>query len=106
MIIFFSSTLILKLPDKGEKIKSFHNQILKEIEHRNEVEKAANLLSRLNLASEGKVAMNELEWTGKYEEIKDTAKIIELDSDDEEDPLKILAQVNFIFLKIILYFIF
>lgn len=50
--------------------------------------------------------MNELEWTGKYEEIKDTAKIIELDSDDEEDPLKILAQVNFIFLKIILYFIF
>ncbi|XP_006615449.1 DNA-directed RNA polymerase II subunit GRINL1A [Apis dorsata] len=90
--ILNNNTLILKLPDKGEKIKSFHNQILKEIEHRNEVEKAANLLSRLNLASEGKVAMNELEWTGKYEEIKDTAKIIELDSDDEEDPLKILAQ--------------
>lgn len=98
-LFFFSRTLILKLPDKGEKIKSFRNQILKEIEHRNEVEKAANLLSRLNLASEGKVAMNELEWTGKYEEIKDTTKIIELDSDDEEDPLKILAQVNFIFLK-------
>lgn len=90
--ILSNKTLILKLPDKGEKIKSFRNQILKEIEHRNEVEKAANLLSRLNLASEGKVAMNELEWTGKYEEIKDTVKIIELDSDDEEDPLKILAQ--------------
>lgn len=49
-------------------------------------------MSRLNLASEGKAAINKLEWTGKYSETKDTVKIVELDSDDEEDPLKILAQ--------------
>lgn len=70
--------------------------MLKELEHRNEVETAANLLSRLNIASVGKVAMTKLEWTGKYNDENDenTTKIVELDSDDEEDPLKILAQVN------------
>ncbi|KAK9308148.1 hypothetical protein QLX08_001653 [Tetragonisca angustula] len=90
--ILSNKIFILKLPDKGEKIKSFRNKILKELEHKNEVEKAANLLSKLNLASEGKAAMNELEWTGKYTEIRDTVKVVELDTDDEEDPLKILAQ--------------
>lgn len=57
------------------------------------MEEAANLLSRLNIASEGKAAMSKLEWTGKYND-EDTTKIVELDSDDEEDPLKILAQVD------------
>ncbi|XP_078042189.1 RNA polymerase II subunit M isoform X2 [Augochlora pura] len=90
--ILANKAFIRKLPDKGQKIKEFCDKILKEIEHKNEVEKAASLLSRLNLASEGKAAMNELEWTGRYNETKDTVKIVELDSDDEEDPLKILAQ--------------
>lgn len=90
--ILANKTFITKLPDKGQKIKEFREKILKEIEHKNEVEQAADLLSRLNLASEGKAAMNELEWTGKYSETKDTVKVVELDSDDEEDPLKILAQ--------------
>ncbi|CAD1480829.1 unnamed protein product, partial [Heterotrigona itama] len=90
--ILSNKIFILKLPDKGKKIKSFRDKILKELEHKNEVENATNLLSRLNLASEGKAAMNELEWTGKYTEIRDTVKVVELDSDDEEDPLKILAQ--------------
>lgn len=85
-----------KLPDKGEKIISFRDKILKEIEHRNEVEKAAKLLSRLNIASEGKTAVSKLEWTGKYNDKndKETTNIVELDSDDEKDPLKILAQVS------------
>ncbi|XP_031832560.1 RNA polymerase II subunit M isoform X2 [Nomia melanderi] len=82
----------MKLPDKGQKIQKFRDKILKEIESKNEIEQAADLLSRLNLASEGKNAMNELEWTGKYTEKRDVVKIVELDSDDEEDPLKILAQ--------------
>ncbi|CAL7946055.1 unnamed protein product [Xylocopa violacea] len=90
--ILSNKAFISKLPDKGEKIIAFRDKLLKELEHRNEVEKAANLLSRLNLASEGKAAMNELEWTGKYNEVKTTTKIVQLDSDDEEDPLKILAQ--------------
>lgn len=63
------------------------------------MEEAANLLSRLNIASEGKMAMSELEWTGKYNDKDDTTKIIELDSDDEEDPLKILAQVDRSYMK-------
>ncbi|XP_076177742.1 RNA polymerase II subunit M isoform X1 [Ptiloglossa arizonensis] len=90
--ILVNKTFISKLPDKGEKIQNFRDKILKELNYKNELENAANLLSRLNLASEGKDAMNELEWTGKYSEIKDTIKVVELDSDDEEDPLKILAQ--------------
>ncbi|KOC66959.1 hypothetical protein WH47_12386 [Habropoda laboriosa] len=89
--ILSNKTFILKLPDKGEKIRAFRDKILKELEHKNEIQEAANLLSRLNLASEGKAAMNELEWTGKYNESRNDIKV-ELDSDDEEDPLKILAQ--------------
>lgn len=79
---------------------------MEELKHKNDIEKAANLLSGLNIASEGKIAMNELEWTGKYNEIKNTDKIVQLDSDDEDDPLKILAQVSFIFSKISLYFMY
>jgi hypothetical protein len=90
----FFRKFISKLPDKGEKIINFHDKILKELEHRNEVEEAANLLSRFNIASEGKAALSKLEWTGKYnKDDENTLKIVELDSDDEEDPLKILAQV-------------
>ncbi|XP_033212741.1 DNA-directed RNA polymerase II subunit GRINL1A [Belonocnema kinseyi] len=83
---------ISKLPDKGEKIKGFREKIVKEIERRNEVDEAARLLSRLNIAQDGKSAMNQLEWTGKYSEKDLGEKIVELDSDDDEDPLKILAQ--------------
>ncbi|KYN08875.1 PREDICTED: DNA-directed RNA polymerase II subunit GRINL1A [Trachymyrmex cornetzi] len=91
--ILANKKFISRLPDKGEKIISFYNNIQKELEHRNEVEEAANVLSRLNIASEGKVAMIKLEWTGKYNERdKENMKIIDFDSDDEEDPLKILAQ--------------
>lgn len=91
----FFRKFVSRLPDKGEKIISFHDKILKELEHRNEVEEAANALSRLNIASEGKAAMSKLEWTGKYNDKEDEdTKIVELDSDDEEDPLKLLAQVD------------
>ncbi|EZA50840.1 hypothetical protein DMN91_002349 [Ooceraea biroi] len=81
---------VSKLPDKGKRIKDFRDRILKELQHKDEIEKAANLLSRLNIACEGKAAMTKLEWTGKYD--NDVTKVVELDSDDEEDPLKILAQ--------------
>lgn len=37
--------------------------------------------------------MNQLEWTGKYSDADVEEKIVELDSDDDEDPIKILAQV-------------
>lgn len=92
--ILANKNLISRLPDRGEKIINFHDKILQELKRRDEVEEMASVLSRLNIASEGKAAMSKLEWTGKYNEKddKDVTKIIELDSDDEEDPLKILAQ--------------
>lgn len=40
--------------------------------------------------------MSEMEWTGKYNPNESTQKVALLDSDDEEDPLKILAQVSII----------
>ncbi|KAG7201710.1 hypothetical protein KM043_004435 [Ampulex compressa] len=87
-----SRKFISNLPDKGEKILAFRDKLLKELDYRNEVQEAAMLLSRLNIASEGKAAMNDLEWTKEYNESANATKIVELDSDDEEDPLKILAQ--------------
>lgn len=90
---------VSKLPDKGEKIRIFRDKIFKELENKNEVEKAANLLSRLNIACEGKAAMTKLEWTRKYDN-EATSEVVELDSDDEEDPLKILAQVSCVLCKI------
>ncbi|XP_020706416.2 uncharacterized protein LOC105683134 [Athalia rosae] len=85
---------ISKLPDKGAKITSFRDKVEQEIRTKNELEKVANLVSRLNIASEGKAAMTEIEWVGKYvEKPKMEDKVVQLDSDDEEeDPLKILAQ--------------
>ncbi|KAI4497081.1 hypothetical protein M0802_007827 [Mischocyttarus mexicanus] len=84
---------ISMLPDKGEKIKMFRNKLLNQLDHQKEIDKAAVLLSRLNIASEGKAAMNELEWTGICPKEIHKNQIVELDSDDEEEnPLKILAQ--------------
>lgn len=99
--LYFFRKFISTLPDKGEKIISFRDRLLKELEHRNEVETAANLLSRLNIASVGKAAMTQLEWTGKYNKNKNKTTIVELDSDDE-DPLKILAQVGYTLSKILI----
>ena len=99
LFIIFIRSFISKLRDKGKKIKDFREKIVREIERRNEVEEAARLLSKLNIAKDGKSAMNQLEWTGKYSENDMGEKIVELDSDDEEDPIKILAQVSIQFLK-------
>ncbi|XP_047358563.1 DNA-directed RNA polymerase II subunit GRINL1A [Vespa velutina] len=90
--ILANRKFISMLPDKGEKIIAFRDKLLNILNNQKEIDKAAVLLSRLNIASEGKAAMNELEWTGSYSEEIHKNKIIELDSDDEEDPLKILAQ--------------
>lgn len=84
--------VISKLVDKGEKLKAFKEKIIEELDHRNEIDNAARLLSKLNIAKDGKSAMNQLEWTGKYSEADTEEKIVELDSDDDEDPIKILAQ--------------
>ncbi|KAH0953718.1 hypothetical protein HN011_006413 [Eciton burchellii] len=90
--ILANKNFISKLPDKGEKLINFRDKILKELQHKDEVEKVANLLSKLNIAYKGKAAMTKLEWTGKYDKNEDVSEVLELDSDDKEDPLHILAQ--------------
>lgn len=92
--MYYSRNIISKLPDKGKKIIDLKEKIEAELRKRDEIECTAKLLSRLNIATEGKAAMSELEWTGKYNPNESTQKIALLDSDDEEDPLKILAQVS------------
>lgn len=69
----------------------FYNKILKEIETRNEIEQAAKMFSEFNIASTGQKRLENLEWTGKTEASEHVEEEI-LDSDDDEDPIKILAQ--------------
>ncbi|KAF7989578.1 hypothetical protein HCN44_008252 [Aphidius gifuensis] len=91
---------IKKLPDKGERIKKFKDKLIEELSERNDIDNAANLLSRLNIAIEGKEKMNELEWTGTIDDNKNNNDIVIVESDDEDkDPIKIIAEV-FIFYKI------
>lgn len=83
-----------KLPDKGAKIINFKKQIENELAQKKQVERASELFSKLNIAVEGKAAVSKMEWTGKCEDGSKAEKVVELDSDDDEDPLKVLAQVS------------
>ncbi|XP_044016453.1 DNA-directed RNA polymerase II subunit GRINL1A [Aphidius gifuensis] len=84
---------IKKLPDKGERIKKFKDKLIEELSERNDIDNAANLLSRLNIAIEGKEKMNELEWTGTIDDNKNNNDIVIVESDDEDkDPIKIIAE--------------
>lgn len=81
------------LPDKGKRVRESHEKLLAEIQRRNDVEATANLLGDLNIASKGKIALNNLEWHGKT--APDSSNVTDLlDSDDEQemDPLRIIAQ--------------
>lgn len=92
MISIFRSRL-KTLPDKGNKIQDLYDKVCKELDARNEIDRAAELFSELNIVSIGKKKLNKLEWSGKYNPAQDSEEVY-LDSDDEEevDPLKILAR--------------
>lgn len=81
-----------KLPDKGKKIQDLYERVVKELEYKNEVHNAANLLSSLSLGSNN---LNNLEWEGTTQPQKKT----QVDSDDDEaaDPLEILVSSNTVF---------
>lgn len=72
-------------------MKEFYEKVLNELKSRDEMEQAAELFSDLNIASTGQKQLTNLEWTGKCEK-SDINENEVLDSDDEEDPIKILAQ--------------
>lgn len=80
-----------KLPDKGEKISKFRSLLAEELSRRDEFEKICDQFSGLNVGKSG--ILDEIEWTGKYSQTAHDSP--QLDSDDESDeernPLKILA---------------
>uniref|UniRef100_D3TN54 Putative glutamate receptor n=1 Tax=Glossina morsitans morsitans TaxID=37546 RepID=D3TN54_GLOMM len=79
-----------KLPDKGRRIVTFYDKLIKELDRRANVDQAAKLFSQLNIVKKGEHVINSLEWgSDDYDHLDDV-----LDSDDEHemDPLRILAQ--------------
>lgn len=94
-LLLKNKSRVSKLPDKGAKIKIFYEHILEQLEIQNNVDRAADLFSELNIAAIGKKSITKMEWNGKYSYRSDDDTVI--DSDDElddqtVDPLKILAQ--------------
>ncbi|XP_065094792.1 DNA-directed RNA polymerase II subunit GRINL1A [Ochlerotatus camptorhynchus] len=84
---------ISKLPDKGLKIENFYKQILKQLKVYENVDRAAEMFSELNIVV-GKKSLANMEWSGKHNAQHHTDIV---DSDDEIDdqnigPLKILAR--------------
>lgn len=74
-----------KLPDQGLKIQQLYNRAVEALELKNQIDSAAKLLSLLSLSAND---MNNFEW-------KDSSKAKNvLDSDDDEDPVAILASSN------------
>ncbi|ALC46979.1 CG3773 [Drosophila busckii] len=83
-----------QLPDKGKRVKEAYEELLLELQKRDDVEAAAKMLGELNIASKGKVALNNLEWHGHTTDDSSDPVDDVLDSDDEQemDPLRIIAQ--------------
>lgn len=85
-----------KLVDKGVRIKSLYDRIVKEIESRNEIDVAAIIFSDLNIAEKGLKAVTQMEWNGG--KANGNEQLVGIDSDDDAeddrnvDPLKVIAQ--------------
>lgn len=88
---------LTKLPDKGERIQKLYDNIMQEINARNEIDQAAELFSELNIVEKGVKAVTQMEWNGgkiNGDQILVAADTLDSDDDedDEIDPLKIIAQ--------------
>lgn len=92
MPVFSSRSFLAKLPDKGQRIKEFYDKIVKELGQKDEIAKAAELFSELNISSKGAKFVTNLEWTGDlHSKVDDSAQV---EVEDETDPLRILAQAR------------
>lgn len=82
-----------KLPDKGQRIKDFHEKVCKELERRSDINDAAEKFSEMNIAAKGEEKLTKMEWNGKLQNDPNSIEDV-IDSDDEYelDPLKIIAQ--------------
>lgn len=86
-----------KLPDKGERIQKLYDNIVVEIEARNELDQAAVLFSELNIVEKGVKTVTNMEWSGgkaNGNQVLVAADTMDSEEDDdgEIDPLKIIAQ--------------
>lgn len=92
-LFFVVRKRLLQLPDKGKRLQESYDKLLDEIRKRDEVEQATRLLSGLNIAEKGKVALSNLEWNGRTaDEGAHVDDILDSDDELEMDPLKIIAQ--------------
>lgn len=85
-----------KLPDKGQKIREYFVKVQAELASRNQMNQAAEQFSQLNIASVGRQALNNLEWTG-HTNTRKTEVTFDSDDeldDDDTDPLKLIANAN------------
>ncbi|XP_063709319.1 DNA-directed RNA polymerase II subunit GRINL1A [Culicoides brevitarsis] len=82
-----------KLPDKGQKIREYFAKVKAELDNRNEIDKAAEQFSKLNIASIGQKALKNLEWT-KDTRLDKPEVTVDSDDEQEDDPLKIIAKSN------------
>lgn len=60
---YFSRKFIDGLPDRGEKVKQFHNQIELELKKRYNADQLCKDMALLNI---NKDQLDTLEWTGKH----------------------------------------
>ncbi|XP_055596736.1 uncharacterized protein LOC129746856 [Uranotaenia lowii] len=94
-LLLRNKSRISKLPDKGAKIRNFYDKIIKQLKEYEDIDRAADMFSELNIATVGKKKIEQLEWIGKYNNNKGNESLIDSDDDFDDqnvDPLKILAQ--------------
>lgn len=82
-----------KLSDKGKRIQDLHDNIVKEIAQKDEINVASELFSDLNIATKGAASkLTNMEWNGKFNANHVDAVLDSDDDDDTQDPIAILAQ--------------
>ncbi|KAH8406734.1 hypothetical protein KR222_008538 [Zaprionus bogoriensis] len=89
-----SKKRLQQLPDKGKRIQESYDKVLAEINRRDDVEAAAQLLGELNIASRGKTTLNNLEWHGRSaaDDSLHVADLLDSDDEQEMDPLRVVAK--------------
>lgn len=78
-----NKAFVNKLADKGAKMQTFHDKIVKELVSKQQEEQTCRLFDQLNL---NKQFVQQVEWEGK---IGNKARM-HLDSDDDSDPEDVL----------------
>lgn len=74
---------IMRLPDKGLKVKNFYDQILRQLELLENIDHAAEMFSKFNIASVENKSVMQMEWRGKHNALheKDVNNVADIDDD-------------------------